>query len=227
VSLGQRLERSQLPRRLLGAVLAVLVPGAGHVVIGWTRIGWIVAALTLLVGVGFIASVLGCVMIGVGVGGAIYILGTTASVISIFALPPGPRLKDGLRALWPVLVLFLVFRGAADGVQRWAIAADLAADDGMRPAIVRGDTVFSNLSRSVPEAGAIVVIEPAPGERYLRRVVTVADDRLWVAADQPEPVPYGIGPVPLASLRGRALFVFAAARGTPGLDRVWRPLGRR
>jgi hypothetical protein len=227
VSLGERLERSQLPRRLLGAVLAVLVPGAGHVVIGYFRLGWIVAALTLLVGACFIASVLGCVMIGVGVSGAVFILGTTASAISVFALPPGPRLKDGLRALWPVLVLFLVFRGAADGVQRWAIAVDLAADDGLRPAIVRGDTVFSNLSRRAPTPGDVVVIEPEPGQRYLRRVVAVADDRLWVTADPPDPLPYGLGPVLLTSLRGRALFVFAAARGTNGVDRVWRPLGHR
>jgi len=42
-------------------------------------------------------------------------------VISIFALPPGPRLADGLRALWPVLVLFIVFRGAGYVVQNWAL----------------------------------------------------------------------------------------------------------
>jgi hypothetical protein len=190
-----------------------------------------VAALTLMVGAGFIGSVLMCAMLGVGICGAIYILGTTASVISVFALPPGPRLRDGLRALWPVLVLFLVFRGAADAVQRWAIAADLAADDAMQPAIARGDTVFSNLSRRVPRPGEVVVIEPEAGRRYLRRVVGVLDDVLWVAADQPDPVPFGLAPipqpVPLGALRGRALFVFAAARGSNGVDRVWTPLGRR
>jgi hypothetical protein len=221
VTLAATLERSQLPRRLLGAVLAVLVPGAGHIVLGYRRLGWAVAAATLVVGAGFVFSVLGCAMTLVGVFGGGYILGTIASVLSIFALPPGPRLKEGLRALWPVLVLFLVFRGAAYGVGTWAITGEFAPDDAMLPSIVRGDLLLVAV-RDTPRVGDVVLLEQSGSDqRTLRRLVAVKDDQLVITARLSDSAEH----VPRTALRGRVLFVFAAARGTNGVDRVWKPLG--
>jgi len=226
VTFAQRLERTQLPRRLLGAVLAVLVPGAGHVVLGYGRLGWIIAAASLLVGGAAAVCAMMCIVKAFLVLGAVYIFGTVASVVSIFALPPGPQLKDGLRALWPVLVLFLVIRGASYTVQTWALAADYAQDGTLRPGMEPGDIVFSRPGVPDPQPGDLVVVEhpSVSGMRYLRRVASVNGDVVELRGDSVDDKAVSVPLVTRAQLRARALFVFAAAKGTNGVDRVWKPL---
>ena len=226
MTFAKRLESTQLPRRLLGAVLAVLVPGAGHVVLGYSRLGWVIAAVSLLVGGAAVVCATMCVVKAFLVLGAIYIFGTIASVVSIFALPPGPQLKDGLRALWPVLVLFLVIRGAAYTMQTWALVADYAPDASMRPAMERGDTVFSRPGVPDPRPGELVVVEhpSVEGTRYLRRIARVNGDAVELRGDAADEKAVTLPSVSRAQLRARALFVFAAAPGTNGIARVWKPL---
>jgi hypothetical protein len=214
---------AQVPRRLLGAVLSVLVPGAGHVVIGYPRVGWIVGGLSLALGGVIVMSARACAITPFLLFGAVYIFGTVASVLSVLGLPPGADIGRGARGLWPVLVLFVLFRGAAYAVQTWALEADLAPDGAMRPAIEKGDVVLAALGRFEPRAGDVVVVEHG-GDRHLRRVRAVDEVGVEVVADEPRER----GPVPprvaRAQVHARALFVFAAARGSDGRARVWKRL---
>jgi signal peptidase I len=183
VSFGERLRRTELPRRLLGAIISVLVPGAGHVVLGYPNVGWSVAGAALLIGACLIVSALK-VWTGLFLAsGALYILGIVASVVSIFALPPGPKLKDGLRALWPVLVLFLVFRGAAHVVRTYLLASLQAPSSSMLPLIADGDLVLTDLDPTrAPVAGDVIVYaEPGHPERmHIDRVIAIGRQRVRI-----------------------------------------------
>jgi signal peptidase I len=167
-----RLAQSELPRRILGAMISIFVPGAGHVILGYQRLGWIVAAVSLVLGAGFVGCVMTVATSGFLVFGAAYILCTVASVLSIFALRPGPELKKGLIALWPVFVLFVVFRGAAYLVQGYAFDALQMPSMAMAPMIGTGDIVFVTKRGYVPRLGDVVVVE-APEGPLLRRVVAI------------------------------------------------------
>jgi len=126
-------------------------------------------------------------------------------VLSVFAIPPGPRLADGLRALWPVLVLFVIFRGAAWLISDRILLIAPAPDDSLKPAMVQGDIVFFHVDPSPPGPDELVLYQAAD-HITLRR---------------------GPGKPEDGQVRGRALFVFAAAKGTNGIDRVWKPLQAR
>jgi hypothetical protein len=223
VSLAGKLEETQLPRRLLGATLSVLVPGAGHIVLGYTTLGWVVAGVTLVIGAIIVAAALTCSMTLLAVFGAIYILGTIASALSIFALRPGPRITAGLRALWPVLALFVVFRGAAYGAQRWGIEGDYMPDSTMEPRIIPGDLLVSHVTKDVA-VGDLVVVEPSEEHRYVRRVTNIDGETLSLAADHEDPKAEKLLSVSRSAVRAKPLFVFATARGTNGVGRVWKPL---
>ncbi len=182
MSFGDRLRRTELPRRLLGAVLSVLVPGAGHVVLGYSTVGWIVAAASLVIGAGLVLSALATATKLFLLFGSLYILGLVGSVISIFALPPGPKLKEGLRALWPVLVLLLAFRGAAHVVRTYALSSYKVPSSAMLPLIADGDLILATIGAHSPELGDVVVFaEPGhPETLHIKRVVAVPGQRVRV-----------------------------------------------
>lgn len=236
MSFAEGLARTELPRRILGAVLSVLVPGAGHVVLGYSRLAWIVAGSSLALWGGVIAAALAVQTTAFLLLGGIFIVGTAVSVVSIFALPPGPRLKDGLRALWPVLVLFPVFRGAFYLVGIYALSNHVATDGAMGPAIASGDLVLVRPSGEVAVGEVALVEHPAgSGTLWLRRVLSRPSEgqagregRILVGVDEAsDPAAASpAGPVAPAQLRGRALFVFMAGRGTDGRGRIWKPLAR-
>lgn len=220
------LERTQLPRRLLGAMLSVLVPGAGHVVLGYPTLGWIIAAISLGLGATVVIAALNVATSVFLVGGGAYILGTVASVITVFALPPGPRLKDGLRALWPVLVLALLFRGAAYVVRTYALEAEVIADNVLEPQVVEGDVLLVRPGRSDPQPGDVIRFgERGPDAvRRVRRVVARPDAahvEVQLDAQHRELVP-------LEQVTGRALFVMATSgKVKDGRGRIWKPLDPR
>ncbi len=154
-----RLAQSELPRRVLGAMGSVFVPGAGHIILGYSRIGWIVAAVLLAVGAATVLCAMSAITTGFLIFGAIYILCTVACVVSIFALPPGPRLKQGLAVLWPAFVLLIVFRVAAYMVQNYALSAVKMPSLAMAPAIGTGDIVFVSTHADVVRVGDVVLLE--------------------------------------------------------------------
>ncbi len=83
----------------------------------------------------------------------------------------------------------------------------------MEPALLAGDwIVVTGLSRG-PRVGEIVLLrDPREPERLiLKRVATVADGACTVLGDRPEDSTDSrtFGPVPLASVLGRALFRYA------------------
>ena len=235
MSFAEGLARTELPRRILGAVLSVLVPGAGHVVLGYSRLAWVIAGSSLALWGGVIAAALAVQTTAFLLLGAIFIVGTAVSVVSIFALPPGPRLKDGLRALWPVLVLFPVFRGAFYLVGIYALSNHVATDGAMGPAIASGDLVLVRPSGEVAVGEVALVEHPAgSGTLWLRRVLqrpsdgSEASERILVGADLSSD-PAAASPaaaIAPAQLRGRALFVFMAGRSSDGRGRIWKPLRR-
>jgi signal peptidase I len=179
-----RLAQGELPRRLLGAVLSVLVPGAGHVVLGYSRVGWIVAAFSLLLGGVAVGCAIYAATTAFLVFGAMYILGTVASVLSIFALPRGPKLKEGLFALWPVLILFLVFRGAAYLVKTYAFDAyRVPSHTAMLPLLSVDDIVFVSPRASHVRVGDVVLVDQPDGKsRTLLRVAALGGQRVRFAA---------------------------------------------
>jgi signal peptidase I len=183
VSVGSRLQKTELPRRILGMVLSVLVPGAGHVVLGYPRVGWAVAGAALTIGAGLVGAALASLTGLFLVCGALYILGIVVSVVSIFALPPGPKLKEGLRALWPVLVLFLVFRGAAYLLRAYALSAVQAPASSMLPLVADGDVLLTTARPpgNVTPGDVIVFTEPGHADRlHVDRVVAVGGQRVRI-----------------------------------------------
>lgn len=228
-TLGDRLAKTELPRRILGAVLSVLVPGAGHVILGHPRVGWLVAGAALALWGAVVVSAITVQTTAFLLLGALFILAMVVNVVSVFAMPPGPRIKDGARALWPILVLLPLFRGAFYLVGLYVLTNQIAGDGAMRPAIASGDLVLIHPTRQVPPGEVALVEHPAgSGTLWLRRVETRTPERVVVSADdRSDPAAAS----PAADLhpdqvRGRALFVFMAARGTDGRARVWKALAR-
>ena len=183
---SQKLQRTEMPRRILGMVLAVLVPGAGHIVLGYSTLGWVVAGIAL----GLSAAALGAALF---VATQVFLLLVAAlllflvlSVVSIFALPPGPRLKDGLRALWPALALLVVYRSAAWLVPAHVMPSYSVADMTMLPAIATGDVLLATARATTPRAGDVVLFEDPthPDKPQLGRVVGVAGERVRYEGDR-------------------------------------------
>jgi signal peptidase I len=173
-----RLAQSELPRRVLGAMASVFVPGAGHIILGYSRIGWMVAAVLLAVGAATVLCAMAAITTGFLIFGAIYILCTVACVVSIFALPPGPQLKEGLFALWPVFVLFVVFRGAGYVVQNYALSAVKMPSLAMAPMIGTGDIVFVSKHADAVRVGDVVLFEAPDKQLLIRRVIAVGGQRV-------------------------------------------------
>lgn len=223
MSLQSKLQSTELPRRLLGAMLCLLVPGAGHIVLGYSTLGWAIAAASLTVGAVVVGSAIAVYPTVFLVFGAMYILSTVGSVISVFALPPGPKLKDGLKALWPVLVLALSFRGAAFVVRTYALEAETIGDDALAPQVVPGDVLLIYPGRGNPQPGDLVrfgVMGPSTTPR-VRRVASRPDaDHVTMQLD-----PQNVETVPLDQVTGRALFVMATdGKVASGRGRIWQPL---
>lgn len=217
----QRLAHSELPRRILGAVIAAPVPGAGHVILGYPRLGWIVAAVTLtLIGVAALGAVVGVPGLFLAAG-ALMILVTVASIVSLFALPPGPRLKDGLRALWPVLALFVIVRGFVYLMGAFVLQVAPVPDEAMAPALHEQDTLLVHPGDGV-EVGDVAYVEHPAGKFLVRRVAARTDDKLDLSSD----VDPSLVSVERAEVRGKALFVLGAGK-VDGRGRIWKPLSRR
>lgn len=217
----QRLAHSELPRRILGAVIAAPVPGAGHVILGYPRLGWIVAAVTLtLIGVAALGAVVGVPGLFLAAG-ALMILVTVASIVSLFALPPGPRLKDGLRALWPVLALFVIVRGFVYLMGAFVLQVAPVPDEAMAPALHEQDTLLVHPGDGV-EVGDVAYVEHPAGKFLVRRVAARTDDKLDLSSD----VDPGLVSVERAEVRGKALFVLGAGK-VDGRGRIWKSLSRR
>ncbi len=217
----QRLAHSELPRRILGAVIAAPVPGAGHVILGYPRLGWIVAAVTLtLIGVAALGAVVGVPGLFLAAG-ALMILVTVASIVSLFALPPGPRLKDGLRALWPVLALFVIVRGFVYLMGAFVLQVAPVPNEAMAPALHEQDTLLVHPGDGV-EVGDVAYVEHPAGKFLVRRVAARTDDKLDLSSD----VDPSLVSVERAEVRGKALFVLGAGK-VDGRGRIWKPLSRR
>ncbi len=222
MSLQSKLQRTELPRRILGAVLSVLVPGAGHVVLGYKKLGWIIAAASLGLGASVVISALIVAPVAFLVLGALYILGTVASVVTVLALPPGPQLKDGLRGLWPVLVLAIGFRGAAY-VRSYVLEGEVIADNVLAPLVVEGDVLLVHPGHGEPQPGDVIrfgVLGPDSARR-LRRVLARPDAaHLEVQLDDQH---HEL--ITLDQVTGRALFVMATnGKAADGRGRIWKPL---
>lgn len=217
----QRLAHSEVPRRILGAVIAAPVPGAGHVILGYPRIGWIIGAVTLsliaIAALGAVAMVPSVFL----VAGAIMILVTVGSIVSLFALPPGPRLKDGLRALWPVLALFVIVRGFVFLMGAFVLQVAPVPDDAMAPALRQHDTLLVHPGDRV-QVGDVAYVEHPAGTFLVRRVAAVNADKLDLSSDT-DP---SLVSVERAEVRGKALFVLGAGK-VDGRGRIWKPLTRR
>ena len=217
----QRLAHSEVPRRILGAVIAAPVPGAGHVILGYPRIGWIIGAVTLsliaVAALGAVAMVPGIFL----VAGATMILVTVGSIVSLFALPPGPRLKDGLRALWPVLALFVIVRGFVFLMGAFVLQVAPVPDEAMAPALRQQDTLLVHPGDGV-QVGDVAYVEHPAGKFLVRRVAAVNADKLDLSSDT-DP---GLLSVERSEVRGKALFVLGAGK-VDGRGRIWKPLTRR
>ena len=196
----QKLAANEVPRRVLGAVLTVPVPGAGHVILGYPKLGAIITAVMLAL---FGGATLGAVSVMPRLFlacGAIAIFLLVACVISIFALPPGPKLKDGLRALWPAFVIFVAVRAAVYVVGNFAMQVAPVNDDTLAPEVRKGDTMLVHPGPAAAP-GDVVFVE-APAGKFQ-----------WKRYD---------GAIPKDEIRGRALFVFSSA--SDGRGRIWRSL---
>jgi hypothetical protein len=219
------LERSQLPRRILGAMLSVLVPGAGHVVLGYSKLGWVIAAVSLALGAVVVASAIHVATTVFLIGGAMYILGTVASVVTVFALPPGPAVRQGLRALWPVLVLALGFRGAAYVVRTYELQAEVITDNALAPEVVEGDVLLIHPGSFDAKPGDVIRYDGASeAERHVARVLGSPDPSHLAlkAADG------STHTVAASTISGRGLFVMATTgKVKDGRGRIWKPLTPR
>jgi hypothetical protein len=195
----QRLADSELPRRVLGAMLSVFAPGAGHVVIGHQKIGAIIAAIMLaLFGLATLGAVLvvpTLFLLAFGVG--IFLL--IVCVVSVFAVPPGPSVREGLRALWPALVIVAVFRAATFFVGNYVVGVVPVPDDALAPELRKGDWLLVHPGPTA-DPGDVVLVQPPTGTSHL-----VRDDGAT------------------ADIHGRALFVLASGAGD-GRGRIWKSL---
>ncbi len=214
------LARTQLPRRVLAAVFSVLVPGAGHVVFGWTRAGWIIGGGTLALAL----AGAGCALVPV-IGpflviGAICLLAMVASVISIFAVPPGPDLERGPVTLWPVFVLFVLFRGAAYGVDHYVLDALSTPDVAMLPLVGERDVVLVDRRPFEPRVGDVVAFaDPKDiAQRVARRVVATAGQRVRYADGRLTVDGVEVAETPDGETIAREL----GPDGKPGPDRTYR-----
>ena len=217
----QRLAHSELPRRILGAVIAAPVPGAGHVILGYPRIGWIVAAVTLsLIGLAAVGALVGSPALFLAAG-ALMILVTVASILSVFVLPPGPHLKDGLRGLWPALALFVIVRGFVYLMGAFALQVAPVPDEAMGPALRQQDTLLVRPGDHVV-AGDVAYVEHPAGTFLVRRVAARTADKLELSSDTDA----SVVTVERAEVRGKALFVLGAGK-VDGRGRIWKTLSRR
>ncbi|MEO6952044.1 MAG: S24/S26 family peptidase [Polyangia bacterium] len=217
----ERLAHSEVPRRVLGAVIAAPVPGAGHVILGYPRVGWIIAAATLsLIAVAALGAVAG--MPGVFlVAAAMMLLLTVGSIVSIFVLPPGPHLKNGLRALWPVLALFVIVRGFVFLMGAFVLQVAPVPDDAMAPALRQHDTLLVHPGAGVV-VGDVAYVEHPAGKFVVRRVAGIDADKLELSSDT-DP---SLLSIERSEVRGKALFVLGAGK-VDGRGRIWKPLSKR
>jgi signal peptidase I len=166
-----------LSRRLLGAVLAFIAPGAGHFFLGQSRLAVIWAGATLL---GLLATE-GAAAAGTPKAFAVCLVAMALAQAAAAAdtLRRRSGAVRGIGATIGVALLsFAAFRAIPLACRAFVVEAFSVPSASMSPSIAPGDHLFVSKLDKAASPGRVIAYRNEDGEILLKRVIAVAGDTI-------------------------------------------------
>jgi signal peptidase I len=161
-------------RRVVAVVLSLVLPGAGHVVLGRGRRAAIPVALLL------------ALLVSIPWTGALGLLGALVALVGValdaLVIRPSVERPAGLRVALILGALILGLAGFRTALRAWWLDSYRVPAASMAPTMWPGDLFLVAKTRRDPAPGDVIVFRAPidPGPIFVKRVVGVAGDRIEV-----------------------------------------------